>query len=258
MKPRHIAIVATALLVILPAQATHSDEDPIPDDLEDGGVPCGPPIVDLVLEALMGIAGDCDGPTDYKWATFEPEDCPACTTTIAKDLQGVNVTPLVDLPPQSTPPVDQVVTTLKGYYIVGPTYCLGLENVTDPLQCVNTAPIPPGTLPPLDLPVVWLGSETVDPPPVDNTTMDLRVGYRHIDANMTHRLGPGLVDYYDPVNLTDPGAVEWWARNGNQTSLVLHLTLYQGGAEVQAATVSVPYLGQLLGAAARSADETLS
>jgi hypothetical protein len=254
-----LAWATISLLLTAPVLASHSsDGDPIPDAAEGLGVPCANTVTQDAFNVLLaGMAGWCHGASDYESSLFNPAACLGCSTTIVHQVVDGELVPFTDVPSTTVvPEVDQVVTTVMGYYLAGSTYCIGLENVTDPVQCVNTAPAPPDTIPPFTVPLVFISEKSVDPPPVERVSFDLSVSYRSFEANLTQRLGPGLVAYYDPVDYSDTGGVLWWALNGNQTSLDVELVLYEGGNIVEESSVSVPYLGQFLRAQQRSIDET--
>lgn len=189
--------------------------------------------------------------------------------TPAQDVQAVALPP-TSIPSQgpfNTPPVDQSVGTVLGFSS-GQKYCVSLTPTNgNPVgQCVDVGPlatlIPP--IGPTEL--VHVASVPIGPTPgvssgqfgatpaghAPATSFDVTVTTRWVESRLNQRVGPGLVNVWEPVDLDNPAEVQWWANNGDRTTLDLTLVLQTDGAALQTLTVSMPYVGQAAAALDRS------
>lgn len=270
-------LVTLFTLSLQPAWA--ADTDPIPDVAE--ALVCGFPALASVINALPSPAGTCVTASDYVSPVFEPTACPDCTSSTvyaiadatlspAEDVAGIPLPP-ADIPaqgPYATPPVDQPVGTVVGFRD-GQRYCVSVvpEQGNALGQCADVGPAAT-FLPPLGpLALVHVEPQSAGPTPevtagqlggtppahAPATSLDLTVTARWVETRLNQRLGPGLVNYWEPVDADDPDAVQWWADNGDRTTVDLTLVLKADGAPVQTVTVAMPYVGQAVAATERNA-----
>lgn len=278
---RPVATLLLAALLAIPLATASHDPDPLPDGAE--ALACGFPAVSGALPLLPPWAGRCTT-TDYQTSIFSGAACPECSArtsyattnqplTPAEDVaaQPLPPVPVTPMGPVPTPPVDVPVGTVQAQResATSQRYCVTFTPAGGaPLgQCVDVGPLA-GLLPPVPpTPLVNVGSQNVGPTPgvpagslgasppvhVSATSFDLSVSHAWIESRLNQRVGPGLVNLWEPVDADDATAVQWWANNGQLTPLSLSLTVRTDGAPLQTVAVNVPYAGQAAAAALKTA-----
>lgn len=274
--PHAVRRLCPALLValLLLPNVLASDGDPLPDSVEQ--LVCGsPPLASVVQDAngVTPLAGSCVG-SDYVSPLFESAPCSTCTQstlfsavnqtlTQHVDVQRVPIlpVPVPPLGPVNTPPLNEPVGTVDAFKdpLDPEFYCVRAQpsGGATVFECVNLGSVGPllPDLPPVDLvnvssqklgptPGIGPGSFGSTPPEsVPSLGFDLNVGIRWDEGRLSQGL-KGSVNAWEPVALLDANAVQWWAQNGDATSLDLQLVIREDGAPTQAILVHVPFAGQ--------------
>jgi len=271
-------MIGIVIATLAPANLSAADTDPLPDPAE--AAVCGFPALASVINSLPSAVGRCSG-ADFVTPVLNPPACPECTSTSmgspsggwpltpAQDVAGVPLLP-VGVPSQGpfqSPPVNQPAGTLQGA-VSGQRYCITVTpSGSSPLsQCIDIGPAAPFVPPVGPVTLVGVPSQGVGPTPglpagglgstppvhVGAASIDWAVSYRWVESHLNQRLGPGLVNVYEPVDLDNANEVSWWANNGNKTTASVSVTLRLDGVPVQTVSVSVPYVGQAIEALNRT------
>lgn len=278
---RTFATLALAATLLAPAASAGHDGDPIHDLIEQ--IACGFPTFVNLLNSLPEAVGRCTSTTDLVLAVVSPAPCAECSQSDALSVQDMQLTPgqdvqSVPLPPEDVPAVGPVSTpevgvpigTLQAGQAVGnpQRYCVTFTpaNGGSPLfQCVDLGPagpfvppVPPTTLLTVDpvtvgpTPAVPEGSLGSTPAQrVPGTSVDIEIGHRWVESRLNQRVGPGLVNVWEPVDLDDAAALQWWAQNGHKTDAFVAITLKADGVPQGTAGAYLPFAGQAIAAASK-------
>lgn len=273
---------ATVLLILgLPLAAADHDGDPLPDTAEL--LACGFPAVSGTINSLPPAAGRCTGP-DYSNPVFSQAACGGCQSRTLFGFVDEPLTPGEEIPPEplppvpvpplgpfGTPPVNVPVATVEGRRDPGDPerYCVTVTPAgQSPIpQCADlgsaAALLPPiGPLAVLGVPAQSVGPTpgipagglgNTPPVPVPATSLDVVLSIQWVEGRLNQRIGPGAINYWEPIDLDDSADVLWFAANGQNTSLDLTLALRADGDIVESSTARIPFLGQIVAAELKNA-----
>ncbi|MES2154671.1 MAG: hypothetical protein V4510_05995 [bacterium] len=266
-KPTLVLVTACMLVTAFPASATFPDSDPIPDAAEQ--LVCGFPAVKNAINMLPPNVLHCDPDGDLTGDLLVPATPPApCGSCAATDIVADQVLPLVPgiptppvvLPPNDIPPNGVLLGYLSTEYRPLPIdrWCVIWAPVMGPPVpvCVDAGPASPllPQQPPTPIgstPGIPAGSIfNQDPDDVPSVDIRVHVQYFHDDTMLNQRVGVGPTGPFEPVDLDNTGAINWWATNAAGTGLVVSLTPIVGGNPQTPIVVSAPMVGQAVAAAA--------
>lgn len=288
MTPRspRTAFAAAALACLLgfapPSASADHDGDPLGDGIE--ALVCGFPQVASAIGSLPPSAGRCvdsappTGGDDYVSPVFEPAPCAECSSAVVSDrrdepLSQARDTAAVPLPPVEvpgvgTPPTPAVpLGTIEGARQGADEYCVTFtpEGGSPIRQCADVSAIAASVMPPIP-PTPFV--QSVNPPdtsPISQGALavvpgqhvpalsyDLTAEVRWVESRLNARLHDA-VTYWEPVDLDDPGEIQWWVDNGDKTTLHVRLVVKGDGVAIQTIDAYAPYVGQSIAAELKNA-----